>query len=326
MSFPTPFLPLLLFALAPQEPAPVSAPAPSIPVRTIAATSSPVKRFALDAKQTHVALLLENHNVSLVSRAKDERLWLLSEKLFPAFDIDIAGECVFTSLTMAAYAAFKLENGEFLPATGAPDFQATTACSAIDPQGRWVWFGSERTSVQRVTPGVVGAWSVRQLGHGGSTAMALSPDGDLLAVAGADRTIRFVNSKSAQVDDKKVFEALDAPALTLAFDPKSALLVSTGEDKLLRIWTVASGKTRAKLAGHEGLVRALAFDPKSALLAAGDEKGVVKLWNMSKGEVLRELTCEGGGAVTDLEFVDKGKALLGACGINGLCLWDLSKL
>lgn len=322
MSFPKSFLSVLLLALARQEPAP----APSIPVRTIAATSSPVKRFALDPKQTQIALLTENHNVALVSRAKDERLWLVSEKLFPAFDIDIAGECVFTSLMMPTYAAYKVDSGEFQSAMGAPDIQTATTCSAMDPQGRWVWFGSERASLYRVTPGVMKGWSLRQLGHGGSTAMALSPDGDLLAVAGADRTIRFVNSKSAQVDDKKVFEDLDASASTLVFDPKSALLVSTGEDKLLRIWSVASGKTRAKLAGHESVVRALAFDSKSALLAAGDEKGVVKLWSVAKGEVLLELSCNGGGAVTDLEFVDKGKALLGACGVNGLLMWDLPKL
>jgi hypothetical protein len=308
--------------VAPQE----TAPAPSVAVRTIAATSSPVKRFALDEKQTRIALVAGARDVSLVLRAKDERIWERSGDFFAMFDVEIAGDFVIATSIRAMYEAFELDSGKPKQSTGAADFEATTTCSAVDPQARWIWIGSDNDVLQRITPGVMNGWSRRNVGHGGSTAMALSPDGDLLAVAGADRTIRFANSKSAQVDDKKVFEGLDSPALTLAFDLKSALLASTGEDKVVRLWTVASGKTKTKLTGHEGVVRALAFDPKSARLAAGDDKGAVKVWSVDKGEVLFELPNAGGGAVTDLEFVDKGKALLGACGVNGLLLWDLSKL
>jgi hypothetical protein len=305
---------------APQE----TAPAPAVSVRTIAATSSPVKRFALDEKQTRIALLTVDEQISLVQRANDKPVWSHANEN-PSIDIAIGGEFVIAGMTIASYSAFELESGRPVTAVGAPDVFAASTCVAVDPKGRWVWLGSEKDALQRVTAADAWAWSRRGLSHGGSTAMALSADGDLLAVAGADRTLRFVNSKSAQVDDKKVFEGLESPALTLAFDSKSALLASTGEDKVVRIWAVASGKTKAKLVGHEGIVRALAFDPKGRL-AAGDEKGVVKIWSVDKGEVLFELPNAGGGAVTDLEFVDKGKALLGACGVNGLLLWDLSKL
>lgn len=318
-----PFVCLLLH-LAPQATPP--APKPTITVSTIVPTATPVKHFALDAKQTRVALLTHDNLISLRVRGSGESLWEKGDKREQKTSIEIGGDFVFTVLTMHAQHCFRIEDGETASVVGAPDFMAETSCSAVDPLGRWVWLGSSATVVQRITPTNVNGWSRRDLKHGGSTAMALSPDGDWLAVAGADRTIRFVNSKSAQIEEKKVFEGLDAPALTLAFDAKAALLASTGDDKLIRIWTVASGKTRAKLTGHEGVVRALAFDPKATTLAAGDDKGVVRLWGLQKAELLLELPSSGGGAVTDLEFADKGKTLIGACGVNGLVVWDLSKL
>ena len=90
--------------------------------------------------------------------------------------------------------------------------------------------------------GEIALWNVADLArglawqaHDGTVFdLAIAPDGETLASAGADKLVRFWSlAKGEQVMQ---IEAHTAPVLSLAYKPDGALLASGGADKELKIW------------------------------------------------------------------------------------------
>ncbi len=82
----------------------------------------------------------------------------------------------------------------------------------------------------------------------------------------------------------------DAEAIALAPDGKT--LASGGEDRLIRLWDVASGLEGRRLEGHQASVRALAFSPDGKLLASGGLDSHLHLWELPAGKLLRSWQVE----------------------------------
>ena len=100
--------------------------------------------------------------------------------------------------------------------------------------------------------------------------LCFSPDSDFLAVACDDSVIKIVS-----VDDKansKNLEGHSGGVKSIAFDPKGQYLASTGCDRTLRIWDVATG---AQISKHADL-----FSKDSASALMEDMPGTPK--NMCK--------------------------------------------
>jgi WD40 repeat protein len=56
-------------------------------------------------------------------------------------------------------------------------------------------------------------------------------------------------------------------------------LASAGDDRVVRIWDVASGEELLSLPGHSNHVRGLTFSDDGCRLASASDDGTVKVWD-----------------------------------------------
>jgi WD40 repeat protein len=67
--------------------------------------------------------------------------------------------------------------------------------------------------------------------------------------------------------------------VSVAFSPDGQHIVSGSSDKLVKVWSVSSGKEVASLAGHAHCVRSVAFSPDGQHIVSGSSDNLVKVWS-----------------------------------------------
>ncbi len=134
-------------------------------------------------------------------------------------------------------------------------------------------------------------------GPGRPSAVALSPDGLLLASAWHDQEVVLSDPSTGRVlrTLRGHADRVDA----LAFSRNGRLLASAGRDRVIRLWDAREGRVLRVLDGHASPVSALAFSPVddrlvSASGGALDSRKVseVFVWDAASGERLFTLPTE----------------------------------
>jgi WD40 repeat protein len=140
-------------------------------------------------------------------------------------------------------------------------------------------------------------------GHeGGVYAVALSPDGKLLASGGEN--IRLWDPATA-----KLIRQIAAQGTSLAFSPDGKTLASVGGGRrTIHSWDPATGKELFKLEGPR-LLRAVVFSPDGKTLATGDEQATIRLWDVANHQQLHEIDMQSGAESLSLAFSPDGKTL-----------------
>jgi len=157
-------------------------------------------------------------------------------------------------------------------------------------------------------------------GHMGQvTAVAISPNGKLLASAGEDKTVRLWDLAAGQL--LQTLTGHQDLIYDVAFSPEGTRLASCGMDKTARIWDAVTGKELHKLTGHGGPIRHVAFAPDGTTLASAGIEGTARLWDARTGTLLSTFTSTGQcGCVA---FSPDGKTLAAGDGTL-IRLWDLA--
>jgi WD40 repeat protein len=109
-----------------------------------------------------------------------------------------------------------------------------------------------------------------------SPAIALSPDGSLLAAA-QDYAARIIDLGSKQ--DRAVLKGHKGIVSAVAFSPDGSTIATGSWDKTVRLWDAASGRERAVFQWPIGKVFSLAYAPDGLRLAAGGDQSVV-VWDI----------------------------------------------
>jgi WD40 repeat protein len=111
---------------------------------------------------------------------------------------------------------------------------------------------------------------------------------------------------------------------TVAFSPEGQRLLSSGWDKTVRLWDVATGACLKTLQGHTAEVFSVAFlrDGKSAISGSAD--GQIKIWDLATGDCLKTLTDPLGPMNVRFALpLPDGKRVLSAGGDGAFRLWDV---
>jgi WD40 repeat protein len=110
---------------------------------------------------------------------------------------------------------------------------------------------------------------------------------------------------------------------SIAITPDGKTLVAGGNDKLIKIWDLATRKERATLKGHRGMVDVVALSRDGKMIASGGRDRTIKLWDLTT--YVEQATLEGHTArVRSLAFSPDGKLLASGSSDETIKLWDLA--
>ncbi|MEX2138313.1 MAG: WD40 repeat domain-containing protein [Pirellulales bacterium] len=161
---------------------------------------------------------------------------------------------------------------------------------------------------------------VRTIGDIGDRDVVFSPDGRTLTAAGfhMDKLVKVVD-----VHTGKRMPALagqtEWEADATAFSPDGKLLASTGTDKQILVWDLATGTLRHQIKDQPFRAAAIAFSPDSATLASGGSDKQIHLWDMATGQLRGSLAGHRDWIAT-LAFAPNGKTIA-----SGSCNWGFHR-
>src|SRR5262249_57552613 len=75
----------------------------------------------------------------------------------------------------------------------------------------------------------------------------------------------------------------------VSFSPDGKVLAVGYQERVIRLWDVATGQERQCLRGHESWVGHVAFSADGRVLASGGEDRTIRLWDVGTGQELRRL-------------------------------------
>lgn len=147
-----------------------------------------------------------------------------------------------------------------------------------------------------------------------------SPDGQTLASASDDQTIKLWNRKTCQC--LKTFEGHRERVWSVVFSPDGKTLASGSEDNTVKLWNVEEGQHLKTLKEHEGWIRCVAFSPDGQILASSSSDQTIKLWDLKTGSCVKTLEAHK-GRVCSISFSPNGQILASGGDDKTVRLWDL---
>jgi WD40 repeat protein len=171
--------------------------------------------------------------------------------------------------------------------------------------------------------GVVGRHTMQIWG------MAFSPDGQHLATASNDGTVRVwawdsTHLASEQQPELTLDVHVDGYGNRVAFSPDSRRLATGGDGYTVDIWDAKTGELQHTLSGHTGDVFAVAFSPDGRWLATGGEDTTVRIWDTASWNLRRTLRGHT-GVVMSLAFSPDSQRLASGSRDHTMRVWDTTR-
>ncbi|CRG89821.1 Vegetative incompatibility protein HET-E-1 [Talaromyces islandicus] len=175
----------------------------------------------------------------------------------------------------------------------------------------------------RILPQVENIWSpgLQTLeGHAGSVgSVTFSPDGQILASASSDSTIKLWNTKTSSELQTLIGHAGWIRSVT--FSPDGQILASASDDSTVKLWDAKTGSVLQTFEGHAGSVGYVAFSPNGQILASAFSDSTIKLWNTKTNSEVQALKGHTGW-IRSVAFSPDEQTLASASDDSTIKLWD----
>jgi WD40 repeat protein len=163
---------------------------------------------------------------------------------------------------------------------------AATAGGTIDDERGRVWDIS--------VPGQQRQVIEVKLGDRG-TATAISADGRWVAFGDWAGGVAIVDMRAPEPLSAVFLPRHSGRLNSVAFTPDSRMLITSGEDRVVRLWNPADlAEAPVVLHGHEGTVYITGISPDSRRLVTHDDNGTILLWHLSLPD-LTAIACRTAG-------------------------------
>ena len=148
-------------------------------------------------------------------------------------------------------------------------------------------------------------------------ALAISPEGPLLASGGRDGTVHLWDWMTGEM--LQSIRAHKKGTNTVAFSLDGKLLASAGNDGMVRLWDAKTGELQTEMIGGSYGIPGVAFTPDGASLAIANGD-VIRIRQLQTGRFVQ--TLRGNASFYCLAFTAGGQVLATGDSDNGVLLWD----
>ena len=162
-------------------------------------------------------------------------------------------------------------------------------------------------------------------GLGGTSALAISPDGSILAAGSYDTNVRAWTTRNGEL--LRLIEDLPVAMFAMAFTPDGRYLAAAGADRTVYFWDAKTWKLSRKLTGQPEMISSLAFSPDGRLLATGGFNDItsqhpvsILLWDVASGKIVA--TKPAPHRVGSVAFSPDSKLIAAAAGDKSIRLWE----
>ena len=163
---------------------------------------------------------------------------------------------------------------------------------------------------------------------GGVFAISYSNDGEFLAAAHDDHTIRLWKPKEHdQRNENHILRGHDKQiyAITFSHDASGSMLASASEDNTIRLWNPHATDDKERhiaILPYNAPVRTVEFSSDNKMLAGGSDDGIIQVWDSGTGDIIHRFDGHT-ESVQELQFSPDRTKLISVSLDRTAILWSI---